>query len=134
MGLTGYMAAGIVALLLLLGISGWLLKNSYEANGALKAAASINEAQVAKATKQIEDLIRKREELQTGLIAMGNENNALAQEKDEAIARYNSFRANLDNRTLANPAAIERAAKMNIRKRQCDLWEKTGGIGKCPVH
>ncbi len=134
MGLTGYMAAGIVALLLLLGISGWLLKNSYEANGALKAAASINEAQVAKATKQIEELIARRERLQQNIITLGDENNALTQDLNASIAKYNSFRANLDNRSLSNPAVIERAARIDIIGRQCKLWEKTGGTGKCPVH
>ena len=134
MGLTGYMAAAIAALLFLLGISGWLLKNYYEENGALRAVASINEAQVAKATKQIEELIARRERLQQNIITLGDENNELTQELNASIAKYNSFRANLDNRTLTNPAVVERAARMDIRKRQCDLWKKTGGTGKCPVH
>ncbi len=124
----------IAILVGLLGISGWLLKNATEENGALRAVASINEAQVAKATKQIEDLIAKRERLQQNIITLGDENNELAQELNASIAKYNSFRATLDNRTLSNPAVIERAARIDIIGRQCKLWKKTGGTGKCPVH
>lgn len=36
--MTKYLAIGCAALLVLLGISGWLLKNSYEANGKLEQA------------------------------------------------------------------------------------------------
>lgn len=49
MGLTKYLVIGIGVLLLALGAAGWLLKNSYEANGALQLSVdSLTKANKAK--------------------------------------------------------------------------------------
>ena len=111
----------------------WLLKQSYERNGALEAAAEINIAQVAKAVATIEKLKEQRETLQTNILQLGHDNSQLEQEKAQAVERYNTWRSTLDNRTLAKPKVTERAARMDIRRRQCELWKRTGGTGKCPI-
>jgi hypothetical protein len=126
----------IIALVLsLLGAAGlaWALKKSYERNGALEAAAEINIAQVAKAKEAIEKLKEEREVLQTNVLQLGHANSVLEQDKARAIERYNKWRSTLDNRTLAKPKVTERAARMDIRRRQCELWKQTGGVGKCPI-
>lgn len=126
----------IIALVIVgLGAAGlaWLLKASYERNGALEAAAEINIAQVAKAVATIEKLKEQREVLQTNILQLGHDNSQLEQDKERAVERYNKWRSTLDNRTLAKPKVTERAARMDIRRRQCELWKSTGGVGKCPI-
>lgn len=131
--LTKYLAIALgVAVLAALAL-GWLLKQSYERNGALEAAAEINIAEVAKAKETIDKLKEEREELQTNVLALGDANSRLLQEKAQAVERYNKWRSTLDNRTLAKPKVTERAARMDIRRRQCELWKRTGGVGKCPI-
>lgn len=132
MPLSGYLGIAILVLLATLAGSGWLLKNSYEANGALVAAQEHNATQLQKATDRVEELIEKQAELQRGILNLGHANAALQQEKDIAIAKYDKWRSSLDQRTLLKPEVTRRAARRAIRVRQCNLWEATGGVGSCP--
>lgn len=132
MGLSLYMGIAILLLLGALGGSGILLKNSYEANGALQTAAEVNIAEVAEAKLEIERMLRKRDELQRNILDLGSDNSALEQELAASVARYDRFRKTLNRRTLKKPKVTERAARMDIGRRQCALWKVTGGQGKCP--
>lgn len=131
--LSKYLLIALAAAVLAAAGLAWLLKMSYERNGALEAAAKINIAQVAKAVATIDKMKEARQVLQMNVLALGAANSQLEQEKAQAVERYNKWRSTLDNRTLAKPKVTERAARMDIRRRQCALWQRTGGVGKCPI-
>lgn len=132
MGLSGYMAIAIAVLLGALAISGWLLKSSYEKNGALEAAAEHNAEQLGQATAKIDELREREATLQANILDLGHANSQMQQELQQETERYNKWRSTLDTRTLANPEVTRRAARRAIRVRQCDLWRDTGGVGDCP--
>ncbi len=132
MGLSGYMAIAIGVLLLALAGTGYALKESIKANGALEAAAEHNAEQLGKATAKIDELRQREATLQANILNLGHANAAMQQELQEETERYNKWRSTLDTRTLAKPEVTRRAARRAIRVRQCDLWRDTGGVGDCP--
>lgn len=132
MGLSGYMMIVIGVLLLALAGTGWALKESIKANGALEAAAEHNAEQLGKATAKIDELRKREAQLQINILSLGHDNSQLQQELQLETQRYNKWRNTLDKRTLAKPEVTRRAARRAIRVRQCNLWVDTGGIGDCP--
>lgn len=132
MGLSKYMAIAIAVLLVALAGSSWLLKKSYEENGALRAAADHNVEQLGKATAKIDELRQREVALQADILNLGHANAQLQEKAQVAQQKFNKWRSTLDVRTLAKPEATRRAARRSIRVRQCQLWRDTGGEGKCP--
>jgi chromosome segregation ATPase len=119
-------------LVLALAGSGYLLKASYERNGALVAAAEANERALEKAHERVEEVKLKYTQAQAQILALSDRVIELNQERDRIALRLEKWRATLDSRTLAKPEVTRRAARKALRLRQCKLWRDTGGIGDCP--
>lgn len=133
MGLSGYMAIGIVVLLAALAGTGYLLKGSYERNGALEQAAKMNALELKRAVDKNTALKELRELDQTRILALSAAEKALEDDLARSELRYDKWRSTLDTRTLAKPEVTRRAARKAIRIRQCKIWRDTGGLGKCPL-
>lgn len=134
--MTKYLLIACVILVALLAGSGWLLKNSYEENGQLKTTIEANRIQyeqaIAEANRTIDGLRAQRQKDQQQILALGKDNNRIRSQVDKEKARLNKFRSSLEERTLRKPAVTKRAARMALRRQQCETWRITGGTGACP--
>jgi len=132
MGIMGYMGIVIAVLLGALALSGWLLKQSYEANGAYKVAAEANARELQKAVDKVATLRRLREVDQQRILLLNEQTIALAAEREAIALKMDKWRSTLDDRTLAKPEVTRRAARASLRRDQCRIWRDTGGKGTCP--